>query len=64
MSHRHGFRHAKPGVFFQNAREGKYHLHEMADRVSDRRMPTIEVVDMKQVRRLRKETASNTCRFG
>ncbi len=39
---------------WSNAQSGRYHLHELKNRVEDRAMPTIEVVDLREEREQRK----------
>lgn len=41
---------------WNNARAGKYRLHRMTERVNARAMPTIEIVDLREEHRKRKET--------
>lgn len=43
---------------WNNALSGKYHLHSMASRVQMREMPAIEIVDLREETRKRKETPS------
>lgn len=40
---------------WNNALQGKYHLHQMQNRVADRKMPEIAVVDMREARDARKD---------
>lgn len=44
---------------WNNALNGKYHLHTMKSRVLDREMPAIEVVDLREVTRVRKDHPSD-----
>jgi primosomal protein N' (replication factor Y) len=39
---------------WQNAKQGRYHLHTLKMRVADRAMPTIEVIDLREEREVRK----------
>lgn len=43
---------------WNNAMQGRYHLHRLNKRVEDRAMPDIKVVDLKKQRLLRKEKPS------
>jgi primosomal protein N' (replication factor Y) len=43
---------------WNNALAGKYHLHTMKARVNEREMPSIEVVDLREETRKRKDTPS------
>lgn len=44
---------------WNNATSGKYRLHRMTERVNARKMPEIEVVDLREVHRQRKDTPSS-----
>jgi len=44
---------------WNNALSGKYHLHTMKARVNEREMPAIEVVDLREVTRVRKDAPSD-----
>jgi len=43
---------------WNNALQGRYHLHRLSRRVEDRSMPNVQVVDLKKQRLLRKEKPS------
>ncbi|MBX3020383.1 MAG: primosomal protein N' [Bdellovibrionales bacterium] len=44
---------------WNNVQTGKYQLHEMTQRVNARAMPAIEVVDLRELHRQRKDTPSS-----
>jgi primosomal protein N' (replication factor Y) len=48
---------------WHNAQAGRYRLHQLKSRVADRRMPTIEVVDMREERDQRKQAGVSTLPF-
>ncbi len=43
---------------WNNALQGRYHLHRLSRRVEDRSLPSVEVVDLKKQKLLRKEKPS------
>lgn len=48
---------------WQNAQTGRYRLHQLKFRVADREMPTIEVIDLREMRDVRKQTGTNDLPF-
>ena len=45
---------------WKNAHEGKYHLHTLQSRVENRALPEIQIVDMRELSKPKKETAPQT----
>ena len=48
---------------WHNAQTGRYVLHQLKFRVADRAMPTIDVIDMRELRDERKQTAASDLPF-
>ncbi len=48
---------------WHNAKSGRYKYHELKLRVADRSMPTIEVIDLREERDVRKQTGENDLPF-
>lgn len=45
---------------WQRAKEGRYHLHRMNQRVENRALPDVDIVDLREERRLRRDQSSES----